>query len=252
MSINHIIVTRTSLNNPNPHNLIDSNTEYITKLFQNNLPEDKISENSLKSYYVDYYHSHIVHGGFHNFIKEFKENYKILYYIRAGLKAINAHKNLKLFNAVFPEVKKKNSTYQTKKLDLAFKKFSKLEDLIILNYKWLINHPKLLVVQEEAIAMNIEEHLTSQQNDLLHVKIIKQLCQIINEEFIGVTAGDVNNIYNRAWHFRTDRNYYYMIEKDNIVTLYNSFTKKEITKGRLIFNGTRQSFLSNIFSKILA
>ncbi|CAA6808661.1 MAG: Unknown protein [uncultured Sulfurovum sp.] len=247
-----IIVTLSSFHNPHKYEIIASNTEYITKLFQNNLSEDQISENALKSYYVDYYHSHIIHGGFHNFINEFKKNYKILYYIRLGLKALSAEKHLKLFNAIFPEVKEKSSIYNTNKLDMAFNKLEKYENLVTLNYQWLIKHPKLLIVEPKSIHRYLQQHIITSQHEYRHIKIIKQLCKIIDEDFIAITAGDINNIYNRAWHFKTVKNYYYIIEKNHIVTLYNSFTKQEITKGRLVANKTEQSLVSNFISKMLA
>ena len=102
------------------------------------------------------------------------------------------------------------------------------------------------------MTQHIEQHLISATQEKRHIKIIKQLCNIINEEFIAVTAGDINNIYNRSWHFKTAKNYYYTIEKDHIVTLYNSFTKQEVTKGRLVLNKTDQSFVSNFISQLLA
>lgn len=252
MPIKNIIVTTNSFTSDNPNDLIASNTHYVTKLFQKKIPENQISDNALKSYYVDYYHSHIIHGNFENFIKEFRKNYKILYYIRSGLKAIKADKHLKLFNAIFPENKRKKNSYNTKNFDLAFKRFSQKENLVELNYKWLINHPLLLILNEDSINVNIEKHFMTYQNNQRHIKIIQQLCQIINEEFISVTAGDINNIYNRSWHFRTTKSYYYFIENNDIITLYNSFTKQEVIKGRLVANKTDQSFVSNFISKMLA
>ncbi len=90
------------------------------------------------------------------------------------------------------------------------------------------------------------------KDDKRHIKIIKQFCEIINEEFIAVTAGDIHNIYNRAWHFKTTKGRYYIIEKNNIVTMHNSFTKKEVTKGRLVANNTNGSFVSNLLSQMFA
>jgi hypothetical protein len=43
-----------------------------------------------------------------------------------------------------------------------------------------------------------------------------------------------------------------MIEKNNIVTMYNSFTKEEVTKGRLVANKTEESGISNFISQMLA
>lgn len=252
MTTNHIIVTTDSFHSQNKHDLVASNSHYITKLFQNNLEEDKISESALQSYYVDYYHSHIIHGGFYDFIEAFKESHKILYYIRSGLKALKSTKHLKLFNAVFPEKEEKRKTYDTQRVDLLFKKIQQQENLLEMNYQWLLTHPQLVIIHRDAIDTQIQQHITNAKNEKRHIKIIKQLCKIIDEEFIGITAGDTNNIYNRAWHFKTAKNYYYIIEKNHIVTLYNSFTKQEVTKGRLVANKTEQSLVSNFIAQMLA
>jgi len=97
-----------------------------------------------------------------------------------------------------------------------------------------------------------ENSMSPMQKDPRHIKIIKQLCSIVNEEFVAITAGDKYNIYNKSWFFKTDKNYYYMIEKENIVTLYNSFTKKEVTKARLVTNQTKGFTFSNFIAQMLA
>jgi len=249
MSIKHIVVTTDSFHSQNIHNIISSNIQYITKLFQHNLQEDNISQEALKSYYVDYYLSHILHGGFSDFIENFKNKDKALYFIRTGLEALKAEKHLMLFNTIFTS----NEKYET--LNIQFKEIEKNENLAELNHQWLITHPELLIINKDEIDNNINKYLTSQVKEKRHIKIIKQLCNIINEDFIAVTAGDSRNIYNRSWHFKTVQGFYYIIEKENIVTLYNSFTKKEITKGKLVVDKVaknEKSTVSNFISQMLA
>ena len=52
----------------------------------------------------------------------------------------------------------------------------------------------------------------------------------VNEEFLRITAGDNNNIYNRSYYFKTTKGHFYMIEKNYIATMYNSYTKKEVSR----------------------
>jgi len=252
MSTKYIIVTSNSFHSQNRYDIISSNIHYITKLFQHNLREDKISQEALKSYYVDYYLSHILHGGFSDFIENFNHRAKILYYIRLGLKSLDAKKHLILFNRAFSSEKDKLNQPDNDILNLAFKKIQKSENLAEINRQWLIKHPQLLIIKEEELNSSIQEHIISQTKEKRHIKIIKQLCEIIEEDFIAVTAGDSRNIYNRSWHFNTAQGFYYMIEKNNIVTLYNSFTKEEITQGRLIANKTEKSIVSDFISQMLA
>lgn len=249
MSVNEIIISIDSFHSQNEHDIVSSNSQYITKLFQHNIQEDKISEDALKSYYIDYYLSNIQHGGFSVFIKDFSNKPKILYYIYAGLETLRTEKHLKLFEKVFFE---KNIFLNNNTLDNEFKTIQKSENLLQINHNWLINHPQLIIMNRDYIDKKIQEHLQEYKIDKRHIKIIKQFCTIINEEFIAVTAGDINNIYNKAWHFKTTKDCYYIIEKDNIITLFNSFTKQEVTKGKLVSNKTEVSSISNFISKILA
>ena len=251
MPINHIVVSTESFHSHNKYDIVSSNIEYITKLFQQNLKEDKISDQALYSYYVDYYLSHILHGNFADFIENFSNRYKTLYYIRAGLEALGAKKHLKLFNKAFP-LEKKNRKITTMTLNHKFEKIEKVENLVKLNHDWLISHPQLLIMNSDYIDSKVQEHVKKHKEEKRHVKIVKQLCEIIEEDFIAITAGDENNIYNRAWHFKTAQGFYYMIEKENIVTLYNSFTKKEITQGRLVVNKTEKSVVSDFIAQMLA
>ena len=251
MSINHIVVTTESFHSDDQYDIVSSNIEYVTKLFQENLKEDKISKEALYSYYVDYYLSHILHGDYADFIEGFLKREKTLYYIRTGLEVLGAKKHLKLFNKAFP-LKNKNRTITTKTLNHKFQKIEKAESLLELNHSWLIAHPQLLIINDDYIDLKVQEHVKEHKKDKRHVKIIKQLCEIIEEDFIAITAGDSNNIYNRAWHFKTVQGFYYIIEKNNIVTLYNSFTKEEITQGRLIANKTEKSMVSQFISQMMA
>jgi hypothetical protein len=249
MSVNEIIISIDSFHSQNEHDIVFSNNQYITKLFQNNIEEDKISEDALKSYYIDYYLSHIQYSGFSEFIKDFSNKPKILYYIYTGLETLKTKKHLKLFQKVFFE---ENDLLDDNTLDNEFKAIQETENLLHINHQWLISHPHLIIMNRDYIDKKIQDHIREYKEDKRHIKIIKQLCTIIDEEFISVTAGDVNNIYNRSWHFKTTKDHYYIIEKDNIVTLFNSFTKKEVTKGKLIANKTEESSISNFISKMLA
>jgi len=252
MSIEHIVITTDSFHSQNKYDIISSNIHYITKLFQHNLREDKISQEALKSYYVDYYLSHILHGGFSDFIENFKHRDKIIYYIRSGLEALEAKNHLILFNRIFLPSYNDEAKPDNDFLNMSFKKIQESENLIEINRQWLIKHPQLLIIKEEELNSSIQEHIINQTEEKRHIKIIKQLCEIIEEDFIAVTAGDSRNIYNRSWHFKTAQGFYYMIEKNNIVTLYNSFTKEEITQGRLIANKTEKSIVSDFISQMLA
>ncbi|CAA6812001.1 MAG: Unknown protein [uncultured Sulfurovum sp.] len=247
MLINDIVISTDSFHSENKYDIVSSNNQYITKLFQKNIEEDRISEDALKSYYVDYYLSHISHSGFQKSMEVFLSKSKTIYYIQAGLKALKTENHLNLFQKACLNQENDYAHY-----DQEFQEIQESENLLHINHRWLMNHPQLIIIHHEYMDKKVEEHIEAYKHDKRHLQIIKQLCHIINEEFISVTAGDINNIYHNAWYFKTTKNAYYIIEKDNIVTLYNSYNKQEITKGRLISNKTGHSSISNFISKMLA
>lgn len=249
MSINEIIISIDSFHSKNKHAIISSNNQYLTKLFQKNIHKYQVSQDALASYYIDYYLSHILHGGFSKFTQEFSNKAKTLYYIEKALETVKSKKHLALFQKVFSQ---QYSSHALKKFDVNFKKIQKTENLLQINHKWLLKNPSLIVMQDEYIEKKLQEHLLKHRNETRHIQIIKQLCQIINEEFITITAGDIHNLYHKAWHFSTTKGNYYLIEKENIVTMYNGFTKNEVLKGRLIANKTEASSISSFISKMLA
>jgi hypothetical protein len=247
MSVNSIVVSTNSFQSDNQYDIIASNTQYIRKLFKHKITEDKISEDALKSYYVDYYLSYICYSGFSKFIENFSNQPKVLYYISAGLETMKSKKHLAFFQKVFFQ---DNHYLEKNTLDKEFKQIQKTEDLLYVHHRWLMNHPDLMIMDCNDIEKNFKSDIESLSEKTRHIDIIKQLCTIVNEDFLTVTAGDINNIYNKSWYFKTVQGRYYMIERKNIVTMYNSYTKKEVIKGQLIENSSQKPTLLNLISKI--
>ena len=251
MFIEKIIVSESSLKNYYFHDIVHSNIEYITKLFQKNIKEDYICEDALKSYYVDYYLSHIKHGGFSNFLSEIQKNSKIFYYIKEGLQSIGASEHLELLELTLASYKENIKFLSI--FDDLFLEVQKKENLLTLNTKWLTKHSKLFAVNEEKMDQMVKQHMKSLGKEQRHTKIIKKLCSLANEEFIRITAGDLHNIYNNSWYFKTTKGYYYMIEKDSRVTMYNSYTKEVVIQGEISNNTSLfKKNYKTMFSKLMA
>ena len=238
-----IIVSKESLRNLDPYAIINSNIQYITKLFQHDVPDTAISEEALKSYYIDYYLSHIKYGGFSNFIEHIESRPKTLYYIKEGLKSIGAKNHLELLiHAIQIDYETLQSFALFKTL---FSEFQERENLEELNSKWLRIHPLLLALDEHHIDKVVDKHLSSVGKEERHTKIIKELCNIAKEEFIRITAGDNNNLYNDgSWYFKTDKGHYYMVENNQLVTMYDSETKELVVRGKV--SSSNSSFLTKI------
>jgi len=248
MTKKNIIVSNESIYSNEIFHLIQSNIQYITKLFQSNIADDNIAEDALKSYYIDYYLSHIQHNGFVSFIENSDSNSKIIYYICEGLKSIKAFNHLQLLTNALG-INKQNSNLLFL-FDNIFIKFQKEENLLELNYRWLINHPNLVTLETDEIEIFLHQQIEKSKEEKHHTKVIKELCDIVNEDFLRVTAGDDNNIYNSSWYFKTTQGHYYMIEKNKQATMYNSFTKEKVltsqVKNYLI--NREKSFFSNLFN----
>jgi len=246
-----IIISKESFDTQNSHKIIDSNIQYLTKLFQNNIPDSEICEEALKSYYVDYYLSHIKYGGFSNFRKHIETRPKTLYYIKEGLKSIGAKNHLELLiHAIQIDYETLQSFALFKTL---FLEFQEKESLVELNSQWIIQHPQLLVIEETDLNLTLTEHIASIGTENRHTKIIKELCSIANEEFIRITAGDSNNLYNDgSWYFKTDRGYYYMVEKNHLATMYDSTTKEAVVRGKVSSTHPIEKEYRSILTKLLS
>ena len=246
-----IIISKESLETQAPHKIIDSNIQYLTKLFQNNIPDSEICEEALKSYYVDYYLSHIKYGGFSNFREHIETRPKTLYYIKEGLKSIGAKNHLELLiHAIQIDYETLQSFALFKTL---FSEFQEKESLTELNSLWITQHPQLLIVEESNLNLTLTEHITSIGKENRHTKIIKELCSIANEEFIRITAGDTNSLYNDgSWYFKTDRGYYYMVEKNNLATMYDSTTKEAVVRGKVSSTHPIEKEYRSMLTKLLS
>ena len=247
-----IVISQESFKSKNFNQIVNSNIKYITKLFQHNISDTNISEEALKSYYVDYYLSHIVHGGFSSFIEHITTRPKTLYYIKEGLKSINAKNHLEL---LLHAIQIDSETLQSFSLfNTLFSEFQERENLLELNALWIFEHSHLQVIKEELFDQNIQEHILNLGTEERHTKIIKELCNIADEEFIRVTAGsgETSNLYNNgSWYFKTDHGYYYMVEKDHIVTMYNSSTQEVVLQGKLSSTHSITENYKSMFSKLL-
>ena len=245
-----IVISQESFKSKDFNQIVNSNIQYITKLFQHNVSDTNISEEALQSYYIDYYLSHIIHGGFSSFIEHILTQPKILYYIKEGLKSIQAKNHLEL---LLHAIQIDSETLQSYSLfNTLFSEFQEKENLLMLNGTWVLEHPKLRVIKEGLFDHNIQEYIQKITKEERHTKIIKELCNLANEEFIRVTAEEKNNLYDDgSWYFKTDQGDYYMVEQDSIVTMYNSSNKESVLKAKLSSSHSLTGNYKSMFSKFL-
>lgn len=245
-----IIVSQESYSSKNRYDIIYSNIDYIDKLLIDGVTPDNISESALRSYYVHLYFVQIKSGGFFLLDKKVDKEPAILHYIRDGLEAIKAIKNINLFNQ-YLMVKKREDTQHYKIFDKLFHYINQQEDILHLNSNWLKSNKKLSITNKSHLGHsyinNLENFKENQKR--VNIKILKKLCKLANEEYVRITSYNQNNLYTNSCHFKTLHSYFYMIKEKKRYVMYNSFTKKEVSSV-MIKETERNKFFSTFWSKL--
>ena len=91
-----VIVSRQSFDSTDPSDIIDSNISFLNALFEEHLTGDEMSQDALRSYYVDYYLAEVQNGGFSQFVYNSAWNREVVGYVIEGLNAIGAARQLGL------------------------------------------------------------------------------------------------------------------------------------------------------------
>ncbi len=248
-----IVISQESYHSDDPYEVIYANINYLNALFAEYVRPDEVSDDALKSYYVDYYLAQVNNGGFSQFVYNTGWNKAVVETVRQGLKDMGAVKNLALFEESagilngWGEEKIRqylNSEYfgsneERDALDGfndAFYALQESEDLILLNADWIKQHPHLQVLDEQAYQENIadvakaipdrEQRIQkAREAEPRYLKLIRALCQESGQTLDRVTAGDPSHQYQGdyvvAWHFRTHSGHHYMIEHNGQAMMFN-------------------------------
>ena len=245
----NIIVSSKSFYSEHKHDLVHSNAKYIEELLNKNISRNNLSEDALKSYYVHCYLSTVEKEGLFNFVEKFYFKTIELYYIHEGLKAIKAFSHLELLKNTLLISHKKLELFLL--FDTMFMEFQKKENLIELNSSWLRGHSALVRVEKQEQNNLIRKQLREYSKKEEYIETIEKFCSRIDEKFLRITAKDDNNIFTKSYYFKTTKGYYYVIEKDTIATLYNSYTKKPISTIHLDISPQIVEEKSNSFFNLL-
>lgn len=244
LKLERIIVSEESYNSEDEYEIIYSNIDYLNSLFQEYIYLEEVSDDALKSYYVDYYLTQVNNGGFSQFVYNSGWRKDTIRYVREGLNEMGAFENLELFNksaGILDDLgadrieKYLNSEYfgANKERDILnsfddeFYDLQESEALVSLNSRWLKQHDKLEVLNKEqyqerirTIAHSIPDGNVRAQEALeaepRYMKLIRALCNKSGHTLERVTAGDPTNEYKGvqilAWHFLTNLGHHYMID----------------------------------------
>lgn len=229
--------------------VVDANVDVVNAMYEELLDEREIAPNALRSYYVDFYLTQMLDGGFAQYSVTSGDRTSIDALVREGLREMGAVKNLNLFEelaagfAALSEEQREAyldgddgasaGVSLLEELDDRFDALQEEEDLLTLNGLWLRGQEGLLALDDDGIEDEIarrvgliedlEERLAAAEEDLDDVPefelVIRELCDVAGHELAAITLGDPNYVHHGvktlAWRFTTDQGEYLMVEEDD-------------------------------------
>ncbi|MDR6989720.1 hypothetical protein J2Y66_004237 [Paenarthrobacter nitroguajacolicus] len=261
-----VVLNKTSFEAGNA-DVVDSNVNVVNQMYQELLNSDEIAPAALNSFFVDFYLTQALAGGFAQYVFTAPEREEVDSYVRAGLEGMGATRHLDLFNrtaATFDALTEDeaeayldgeldesetppSSVVTLDELDGEFEALLEEEDIIDLNAAYLRDQSELLVLTDEEIEAHIaqrvalipdlaERQAEAEEEALANAPefevIIRELCDIAGYALEKITMGDPNyehdGVKTLAWHFSTDHGDYLMIEDDEEAFMIHPETKEII------------------------
>jgi len=263
---NPVILTKDSIEAANA-DVVDANVTVVNEMYEELLNHEEIATNALRSYFVDYYLTQALAGGFAQYVFTVPEREEVDTFVREGLEAMGATGHLELFNrtaAAFDSLSEDDAeayldgdldeseeapeaVAELEALDGEFESLLETEDIIELNAAFLRSQEGVLYLDEEQLKAHIAErvalipNLEERQAEAAEAElenapefelIIRELCDVAGYELEKITMGDPNYEHDGetilAWHFATDHGNYVMIEEDDEAFMIHPETKEII------------------------
>lgn len=243
--------------------VVDSNVAVVNAMYQELLGPGEIAPNALRSYFVDFYLTQSLGGGFAQYVFTAPDREELDAYIREGLQGMGAAGNVDLFDRTveaFDSLSEEEAdiyldgeadaelperVQAMEDLDAEFESLLEAEDIVALNAAWLRGQEGLLVVDDDELTAliakrvaalpDLEERRAEAEEEALENApefevIIRELCDIAGYELHKITMGDPNYDHNGetvlAWRFSTDHGDFLMIEDDDEAFMLNPDTKE--------------------------
>ncbi|MFF1830266.1 hypothetical protein [Paenarthrobacter sp. NPDC058040] len=247
--------------------VVDSNVNVVNEMYAELLNSDEIAPAALNSYFVDFYLTQALAGGFAQYVFTAPEREEVDAFVRAGLVGMGAKRHLDLFNrtseAFDALTEDEAEAYLDGELDESeaapaqvamldeldgeFEALLEEEDIVDLNADYLRSQPDLLVLDDEELEAHIAERVAlipdleerraeAEEEALANAPefevIIRELCDVAGYALEKITMGDPNyehdGITTLAWHFSTDHGDYIMIEDEDEAFMIHPETKEII------------------------
>ncbi|MDI3212174.1 hypothetical protein [Arthrobacter sp. AL12] len=182
----HATVLPRQIINGSDADVVDANVDVVNTMYAELLDVGEITPNALRSYYVDFYLTQALGGGFAQYVFTAPEREDIDAYVRAGLENMGAAAHLDLFNrtvAAFEALSEEEADAYLdgdadldggtaavegvpaaarllEELDGEFEALLESEDITALNAAWLRGQSDLLVLDEEELERHIAERVS--------------------------------------------------------------------------------------------
>ena len=257
------VLTRDSLHGGNV-DVVDANVDVVNAMYAELLDAEEIAPAALCSYYVDFYLTQALEGGFAQYVFTLPERGDVDGYIRAGLAGMGATAHLDLFNRSVTafdalsdeeadayldgegsEAGAPEAVQLLERLDGEFEPLLETEDIVALNAAWLRSQPDLLVLDGDELDRHIHERVSripnlaerqaeAAEEERLNApefeQIIRELCEVAGHTLLKITMGDPNHDHNGervlAWHFTTDQGEFLMLEDDEEAYMVHPETRE--------------------------
>ena len=194
------VLTREGINGSDADaDVVDANVNVVNTMYAELLDVDEIAPAALGSYYVDFYLTQSLGGGFAQYVFTAPERADIDSYVRAGLEKMGAAAHLDLFNrtvAAFDALSDDEAdayldgdfdletgadadaggaggarraagsaaARALEELDAEFESLLETEDIVALNAGWLRGLPDLLILDNEELDRHIAERVSRVPN----------------------------------------------------------------------------------------
>jgi hypothetical protein len=245
--------------------IVDSNVRVVDAMHKELLHTDELSPVAIRSYYVDFYLTQSLEGGFAQYVFTSVDRDELDTLIREGMAGMGATAHLELFNrtvaafvnlseedeeryldgALDEDEESSEGVRAMEELDGEFEELLESENITALNAAWLRGQEGLLVLNEEELSAHIER-LVALIPDLAERQaqadaealedapdfeiIIRELCDVAGYALQKITMGDPNYLHHGdktlAWHFSTDHGDFLMIEEDDEAFMINPETQE--------------------------
>ncbi|MDQ0632206.1 hypothetical protein QFZ40_000115 [Arthrobacter pascens] len=264
-TIQQPVVLTTASIEASDEEVVDANVSVVDAMHRELLESPEISPVALRSYYVDFYLTQSLEGGFAQYVFTSVDRVESDTLIREGMAAMGATAHLGLFNRTaeaFDALSEEDAeryldggldedgeapdgVRRMEELDGDFEELLESENITALNAAWLRGQEGLLVLDEAELAAHIAR-LVALIPDLAERQakadaaaledapdfeiIIRELCGISGYALVRITMGDPNYLHDGvktvAWHFSTDHGDFLMIEEDDEAFMIDPQTRE--------------------------